>query len=262
VSETLIRYQRDLIDALFRKDPEPHLSALGGRIDRWRVYRRMARRRLSDVLGNSFPRLSALLGDRWEGIVERFFDEAPPRSPYIRDVSGELATFFERIWPTTTESASFPPWMIELARHEWALLDVSYIGEEEGALRADVGELRMDRPAVLAPAHRILRAGWSVHRLGLDGDASVVVEGTFALCLYRDSLTHQVRALELSPVAAGLLEGVDAGGPLVEVVKRVAAQNDAVIDEGFVAAFSDLIADLVERGLWLGSLAEVPASEV
>jgi len=270
---TLECYERNLVDALFRKDPEPHLKELGGRIDRWRVYRRMARRRLTDVIVDSFLRVGGILGDRFDDLVERFFDETPPRSPYLRDVAGEFAAFVERTWPTLQDTEKFPAWIVDLARYEWALLDVSFIGEEEGALRADVGELRMDRPAVLAPAHRILRSQWSVHRFDHEVGVSSVVEGPFALCLYRDPITHEVRALELSPVAADLLEEVDRAEiaaregksdarPLVEAIKYAAAAHDAVIDEAFVGALSDLIADLVERGLWLGSLAEMSQSEV
>ncbi|GAC1352759.1 MAG: hypothetical protein NVS3B20_21060 [Polyangiales bacterium] len=291
----LFRYQHNIMGLLFARDPEPFLVDLGGNTDRFRVYRRMARRRLRDTIHNSFPRLVAILSDRFDPILERFFEQAPPKSPYIRDVPGEFAHFLGRSDVLQTESArlppspllpSLPPWVAELARYEWALLDTAYIAEEEGAQAVRVGELSMDFPAVLTPAHRLLRLHWSVHRLTADIDRSAVVEAgrgahqareDFALCLYRDPDSHEVRALELTPLAASLLEEVarsealarevarnqsdstaPRGTPLVSVVRKVAEMHHATIDEAFVTALSDLIADLVERGVWLGSLRDCP----
>lgn len=258
-------YQREVVSLLFKRDPEPHLRALGGDTERWRVYRRMARRRLQDCILDGFPRAFALLGEeRAHALIERFFDEAPPRSPYLREVPQELAAFVERAFSTLgplVEGA--PPWLLELVRHEAAILDVGFTSQEVGArataeeaLGEEVSALSMERPAVLAPAHRLLRARFAVHRLDDDGDVAAVVEGPFALCLYRDETTHRVRSLELTPVAAALLEEVvRRDRPLVEVLRAVAEREGVPIDGAFVAGVSDLIADLMERGLWLGSLA-------
>ena len=257
----LSAYQREVVGLLFRRDPEPHLRALGGDTSRWRVYRRMARRRLEDCILDGFPRIFALVGQqRAHGLVERFFDETPPRSPYLREVPQEFAAFFERAFSSLGSLVDgAPPWMVELVRHEAALLDVGFTSEEVGARANEdkIVPLSMELPAVLSPAHRLLRARWSVHRLGEDGDVSVVVEAPFALCLYRDPTTHRVRSLELTPVAAALLEEVERRDrPLVEVLRAVAEREGVSIDGPFVAAVSELIGDLMERGLWLGSLAE------
>ncbi|MBI2389656.1 MAG: hypothetical protein HYV09_08670 [Deltaproteobacteria bacterium] len=147
------------------------------------------------------------------------------------------------------------------------MLEVSYAHEEQGAAEVrTASELSFERPAVLTPAHRILRARWSVHRLPDDDPraASVparwpasVVEGPFALCLYRDAASHEVRVLELSPIAAAILEEVAPGHrAVVEAVRAAAEREGFAIDAPFIEAFSELVADLVERGVWLGSRAD------
>jgi hypothetical protein len=264
-SSELVAYQRAVVELLFRRDPEPYLQVLGGDTERWRVYRRMARRRLEDCILDGFPRTTQLLGEgRMHAVVERFFDEAPPRSPYLRDVPQELAAFFERnIRSFDARAGDAPPWLLELVRHEATLLDVGFTSQEvsgrataEEEAGEEVAALSMERPAVLSPAHRILRARFAVHRLGDDGDASAVVEGPFALCLYRDPTTHRVRALELTDVAASLLEEIGlCDRPLVEVLRAVAEKEGVPVDAVFVTGVTDLIADLMERGLWLGSLS-------
>lgn len=253
---SLADYQRDVLHLLFRKDFEKSLAALAGDDRdrrRWRVYRRMARHRISDAIEASFPRLAQVVA--LAPVIERWLDEAPPRSPYLRDVAGELSRWLRpEVLPDDA-----PEWTAELARHEWAMLEVSYAHEEQGAADVrGVGELSFERPAVLTPAHRILRAHWSVHRLPDDDPrAASVVPGPFALCLYRDASSHEVRVLELSPIAAAILEEVASGDrAVVDAVRAAADRQGFAIDGPFIEAFSELVADLVERGVWLGSRAD------
>lgn len=251
--KALADYQRAMMQVLFAKDFAKPLEALTTdprAADRFRVYRRMARHRLSDVIENSFPRLRVALGEL-EPYLERWFDERPPQSPYIRDVAGEFAK-----WLSTANLENQPPWVNELAAFEWATLDVQHAAEEEGAEDVrEIGELDFERPAILTPAHRILRARYGVHRLpeALE-ELPQLEEGPFALCVYRDPASHEARVLELSPIAAAILEEVRTGDrTVVGAVRAAAAREGFAIDGPFVEAFSELVADLSERGVWLGA---------
>ncbi len=250
---TLADYQRDVIDLLFRKDFTKSLAALSSdpkAEQRFRVYRRMARHRLSDVIENSFPRLRVALSDM-EPILERWFDESPPRSPYVRDIAGEFAK-----WLSEAELSGAPPWVNELAAFEWATLDVQHAHEEEGAEDVrEIGELDFERPAILTPAHRILRTRYAVHRIPEDVTTMPVVEeGPFALCIYRDPASHEPRVLELSPIAAAIVEEVRTGdGTVVDAVRAASVRESFAIDGPFIEAFSELVADLAERGVWIGA---------
>jgi hypothetical protein len=137
-------------------------------------------------------------------------------------------------------------------RFEWAELDTGYSHEEVTA--SNVAPLVMDRPAVLAPAHRLLQLGYAVHRLGVDGDDRDVVAGPMSLCLYRDPRTHDVETLELTPIAFRILRGIEKeNGTLTELVRNAAGEHRVQMDVAFVEALSALLADLVERGVLLGS---------
>jgi hypothetical protein len=265
---SLADYEQSVAALLFAGDPEPHVRALSTDAlseKRWRVYRRMVRQRLCDCLDSTFPRTRALVGEEaWRAIVDRFFDAAPPTTRYLRAVPGELAAFLPHAIESTSIDA--PPWTIDLARHEWALLEVAVFADERGAEETEeVIELRMDRPVVLAPAHRLLRSKWSVHRVPAPEDASLdvssVVAGDFAVCLYRDPESHRVRALELTPVAAAILEEIEKGAgdgrerALVDALRAAADRCRVTIDEHFVQSFADVAEDWIRRGLWLGSRA-------
>ena len=249
-------YQRAVVDVLFRKDFEGSLALLSPPGDRsaqrWRVYRRMARSRLRDCVEASFPRLFRFVDAA--PLVERWLDERPPSTPYLREVAGQFAGWLS----ADALPSGAPRWALALARHEWTRLEVSYAHQEEGAADVvDAGELSFERPAVLTPAHRIERLPFAVHRVPeeVEDPAAVdVEEGAFTLCTYRDPLTLEVRVLELSPIAGAILEEVAPGvATVVEAVHAASAREGFAIDGPLVGALADLVADLHERGVWLGS---------
>lgn len=118
-------------------------------------------------------------------------------------------------------------------------------------------DFRMDLPAVVTAAHRLLWLQYRVHGSGAraDGEASMQRDPV-VLCVYRDPRSFEVHTLELSPIAGALLsELARVERPLVDVIRSVAHDHGAVLDGAFVEALSAVLADWVERGLILGSLA-------
>lgn len=250
---SLADFQRSVISLLFARDPEPHVRAVSADAlseKRWRVYRRMVRSRLRESIDDVFVRTRAAIGEeKWDALVDRFLHESPPKTPYLRAVPGEVAAFVVRAL-----DASAPAWTKDLAAYEWALREVAVLADERGAdeteADGEVTELRMDRPVVLSPAHRVLRLEWSVHR-------DPVERGRSLLCLYRDPETHRVRVLEITPVAAAILEELGRGDrPLVEALRVAAEREGVTIDANFVESFADVADDWIRRGLWLGSRRE------
>lgn len=249
-------YQRTLRAVCFDREPsDADVASLGAEPWRWLTYRRMVRARLYETIDHGFERLASLLGEaRFHAIVDRFFAERGPRSPYLRDVPGELCAFLEAWLPSAPERTDLPPFTLDLARFEWAELDTAYTADEARA--DDVVELDMNLPAVLTPARRLLRVEHTVHRLDPGGDPSAVVPEPTWLCLYRDPASHDVRTLELTPITGLLLEEIGRSErSLADVVRAVAEREGATIDVGWVEAFSGVLAEFLERGLLLGSRA-------
>jgi hypothetical protein len=246
-------YQARLRDLLLGPAPMPaDFEQLGGDARRWQAYRRMVRSRFYEVADHGFERLVGVVGpDRFHALVDQFLAEAPPRSPYLRDVPGELVDFLQSD-PRPIEGPAWPQYALDLMRFEWAELDAGYTYEEVAP--SQVIPLVMDRPAILSPTHRLLRLDHAVHRLGIDGVDSEVAPGPIALCLYRDPRTHEVETLELTPAAFSILTGIEREtDTLTEVVRNASAQLRVEVDVAFVEALSALLADLVERGVLLGS---------
>lgn len=247
--------QAAIRDAIFAAaGDEGVFAALGASPERWQVYRRMVRARFAETIEHGFERLVAIVGrDHIRAIIWRFLAEEPPRSQYLRDVPGEFLRFFERRASVLARAHGLPPYALDLARFEWAELETAYGFEELGA--ADVAPLEMSHVAILSPAHRLVDVDYPVHRLGTDGGDVTLAPEPFSLCLYRDPKTHEVAVLELTPVTARMLALMEQRTmSLTEVVQKAAAACGTVVDVVFVEALSAVLADLIERGVLLGSL--------
>jgi hypothetical protein len=250
-----LSYQAELRDALFASDPpEAVFAALGANPERWKVYRRMVRLRFAESIEHAFERLLAVVGaDCFRAIIWQFLAEAPPRSHYLRDVPGEFLRFFEENRNALMRTYVLPGYALDLARYEWAELETAYSFEETGA--AEVGPLDMHRVAVLSPALCLIDLAYPVHRMGTDGHDDAMQPAPFSLCLYRDAKTHDVAVLELTPVTGAMLNLMECRNmPLTEVVRNAAQRVGVTVDVAFVEALSTLLADLIERGVLLGSL--------
>jgi len=255
-----LRYQAALGEAIFACDaPDTAFAAFGANPARWQVYRRMVRSRLADNIEHGFERFAQIAGaERFRALIDRFLAADPPRSHYLRDVPAEFLRFFEANAGELTRAFALPPYARDLARFEWSELETAYSHEESSA--RDVGQLEMDRVAALTPALCLIELAYPVHRLGTEAgpplaEGAPLDPAPFSLCLYRDAKTHEVAVLELTPVTAAMLTLMQGGKlTLTEIVRNAAAALGVSVDVAFVDALSTLLADLVERGVVLGSL--------
>jgi hypothetical protein len=241
---TLPDYEARVRDLCFGPEPSPDaLAALGDEPWRWLRYRRMVRRRLSEVIEQALPRLCAALGSDTCGLLlDRFLADAGPRSPFIREVAGEFTTWLLRAAP---DLAGLPAHAPDLAQLEWATRAISYAEDTT----PPAAPLTLDRPVVLSSTHRALALAHAVHR-----DTPPERTDTF-LCVYRDSATHDVRTLELTRSAYRLLEASSDGTQtLTAAIAMTAAHEGLPVDAKYLEATSALLADLIERGIVRGSV--------
>ncbi|HMI86786.1 MAG TPA: putative DNA-binding domain-containing protein [Polyangiaceae bacterium] len=252
---SFLSYQAELRDALFASDAAVTPSAaLGPNPERWKVYRRMVRSRFAESIEHGFQRLHAAVGDdRFREIVERFLAESPPRTHYLREVPQEFLQFFERNQAALASAYALPAYALDLARYEWAELETAYSFGERSA--APIGPFDMNLVPVLSPAHRLIDVSYPVHRISTDGSDEAMRAAPFSLCLYRERASHDVAVLELTPVTASMLSLMQGrSSTLTEIVRNAAESVGVTVDIAFVEALSTLLADLIERGVLLGSL--------
>jgi hypothetical protein len=141
------------------------VSARGGlapaaRLD---IYAGMHRARLVDVLREDFPRLLAVVGDRgFEALAARYLVRHPSTHPSVRHVGRRFAAFLDA-------EAAVPPFVADLARLEWARVEVFDAPDAEPLRLADLQALDPSGwPALrlrLVPACAVVESRWPVHRV-------------------------------------------------------------------------------------------------
>ena len=217
------------------------------------VYRSLVRNGLAAVVVRMMPRtrahLNAAIEDRFDADLGAFLDEVAPRTHYLRDVPAEFFAWVASRW---RGDARVPEYLVDLAAHELAQFAVGAAVPSRAPERpADVA---LDRPLAFAESMRLVAYGWAVHELPADEDATgAPPRRDVQLLAYRDA-SHVVRWLELTPLAAAVLEHLAAGEALGSAVERACATFSAA-PAAVLGDIARLLADLGERGVLLGARA-------
>lgn len=222
-------------------------TALGESLERLAVYRELVRGNLREALSLSIPRSLARLGPLFDEYFDRFLSEQAPRTHYLRDVTPELLQFCKPLWAS---DARVPAYLSDLALHESLHIEVSALpslprGHESAPLS-------LERGVALTEALRLVDYRHAVHELPADeADRTVPAERAVALLVYR-SPEHEVRYLELTLVARGIVERLLLGDSLGKAVQGAAAHAGSALTEAVLAGAAQLLADLAERGVVRG----------
>lgn len=217
-------------------------------LERLLVYRRLVRGTLREAMELAMPRAIARLGDSFDEYFGRFLAERGPRTHYLRDVTTQfLAWAAEEL----ARDARAPAYIWDLARHESLQIEVA---SEHALPKGVVPEpLELDGGVEFVPASRVVRYDFAVHKLSADeSDRTEPERVATALFVYR-SPEHDVRYLELSPLAAAILERLHRDRQsLSAAVTGACAESGIPLGEAVLSGAAQLLADLAERGALLG----------
>lgn len=215
------------------------------------LYRRLVRHNVVNVASNMLERtkrrMEAIAPGVFDETIADFLAELGPRTPHLRDVPAELLAWAAPRW---REDARLPRWLVDFAELE--LVDFLIGVAPRPAPPPPLAEVAADRPLVFAEPKTLLRLGWAVHDLA---DDAAPEERLVALLVYRDA-AHRSRFLELTPLAAAILERLLAGRPLAAAVAEACAADGTPASGEVLGGAAQLLADLGERGVLLGALGE------
>ena len=226
--------QRAIGDAIRAEVP-----SFAGLPPRVAIYRRLVRNTLEGVVFKLLPRTREHMGVAFDDSFARFLEEEAPRTHYLRDVPFEFVRWATPRWKD--EGAA--PWLVDLARHEMASFAVSTVPHLP---EPKAEEVAIDRPLLFNSLVRIERYGHVVHEDPVPPPARDV-----ALLYYRDD-EHALRTLELSPLAAALLEKAP-NTTLQRAIAESCEETNIPMNDETLASIARLLADLGERGILLGA---------
>jgi hypothetical protein len=241
--------------ARHRISAEDERALREGELARLLVYRELVRGTLLEALQASIPRSLARLGTAFDVYFDRFLAERGPQTHYLRDVTTELLDFCEPLWRA---DPNVPDYLIDLARHEALHIEIA-AAPPRAPSSADAA-LELDAALTFVEASRLVRYAYAVHRLPeAELDTTAPEHAETRLFVYR-SPEHDVRYLELTPLAAEILERLMAGASLRAALLGATTSSGAPLDDALLSGSARLLADLSERGAIVGVAASPPGS--
>lgn len=234
--------------ARFDEDPEGFARAAGledadaERVAAQRrgiaVYRTLVRHNLADTLTRALPRTRDALGDGFDDALGDFLQCAPPRTRYLREVPGGFA---RRLADRRDEVA---PWLVDLARFEWAEFDAAHAGAEP----SPVEPMSLERGVRLHPSARVLSLGWRAHDPSADPARSARCE----LLVHRAE-DDDVIVEEITPATRSLLAALRDGDTLGDALRGALAEVPPGEQPAALAAAVACVEALETRGVLVGA---------
>jgi hypothetical protein len=149
---------------------------------RIRVYSDAYYLRLRDVLREDFPKVTALLGDRFDEVVAGYLETFPSEQPSVRHLGRALAEFLQ-------SREDVPKCLADLAELEWARVEVFDAPDAECATIDELATVSPDAwPALrfsTIPAIQTLRVQYPAHQLWSDSQSLEVPAAETSLRIWR-----------------------------------------------------------------------------
>jgi len=179
--------------------------------------------RLRDVLGEDFPRVAALLGDRFDEVVKGYLEAFPSRWPSVRRLGHALSEFLRRRTDT-------PKCLADLAELEWARIEVFDAPDAECATIEDFVSIPAEAwPALrfsAIPAIKILRAQYPVHHLWSGERSLEVTAGETSLRVWRANDCRVFHAL-MDKRESAAIQKMISGEPFAAICETFADLSEA-----------------------------------
>ncbi len=212
---------------------------------RLEVYRALPRSGIEGTVEDFLTRTRARMGaDDFAEWVARWFDEEGPRSRYLRDLPAEFASWAAPRW---LRDPAIPNYLADLARHE--LIEYEVAAAPPGSSDDSSDSFALDRGLTFDASARLLRYDHAVHELsGDEDDREPAPARPTSLLIYRDRENH-VRYVELTTVAAAVVDKLMAGAVVQSALVGGAQAAGEALDDALLGRMSLVLADLAERQL-------------
>jgi hypothetical protein len=190
-------------------------------------------------------------GDLFDGFLASYAS----RSHFLRDVTTGFIEYVHAQLESAGHPASpiFPTYVLELAELEATRIVVAAAREQRSENKL---ELDLELGLAFSEASRVLSFEHAVHKLPDNEDDRSIPQARPTHILSYRSEENAVRYLELSLVAATVIDGLMNGRALGPAIKQACNKVDQPLTDEVLAGTAQLLADLAERGVITGVAAQ------
>jgi len=215
------------------------------------LYRQLVRHNVVNVVGvmleRTRERLEAHVPGAFDRAVDGFLAEQGPRTAHLRDVPSEFLAWASPRW---RHEATVPAWLADYAELE--LVDFTIGVAPRPLPPPPLADVTAERALVFGEPRVIVHLAWAAHEVPADDVHAVPDKRAVHLLVYRDS-EHCTRLLDLTPLAAAILERLFDGRPLASAMVEACAATAHPLDDSVLSGAARLLADLGDRGVLLGA---------
>jgi hypothetical protein len=214
--------------------------------DRLDIYARMYFWRLHDALAEDFEKTAAALGEeRFADAVRGYLGEHPSGHPSVRHLGGHFARFLAANPPPGA-----PPWLADLARLEWARVEVFDAPDAAPLRLEDLKEidaaawpgLRLRPTAAL----EVVESAWPLHAIWQDGADPPPAQAQTSVRVWRED--GNVYHCAMDPLDRGALARLRSGATFGDICEALGhLEPDAAAAEA-----GSILARWLDDGLIVG----------
>lgn len=233
------------------------------------VYRKLVHNSICSAIRAFLPYTLDFRGKQdFHDDLQLWLEGPGPRSKYLRDLPVEFVQFISIHWTKLDELGAF---LIDFARYELleCELEAAASAPLDAATPDESRPLELSDELVIDPLASIHSFRYPVHEIVSMPEAARPPipwpQRATTLLVYRDE-EHELRYLQLSPMAESLWRSWQESLTLEQSIRRAALAQGAQTAEGriedeFLARVSALIAEFAERGVVKGprKIATTPA---
>jgi hypothetical protein len=170
---------------------------------------------------------------------------------YMRDIAPEFLAFVGTRWH---DEFHLPEYLRELALHELLTIDVAAGLDDE--TKSPIESVDLETCLQFQQAAKLVHYRYAVHRLPDDeDDRSEPERGDFWILGYRDA-EDEVRFLELTPLAAAVVDKLMQGQCLRDAATSGCVSVGVALDDAALATIAVLLDDLEQRGVFIGAFSK------
>ena len=185
------------------RNPDTNPCPADVKPERMQVYRELFFNNVESFLSSNFPVLSSLLSkEKWQQLVQDFFEHHPCTTPYFAEIPEEFLLYLQNERPKTETDY---PFMLELAHYEWVEMALSISTENLPQNKHTPTPLQLSHKISLSPLAWPLAYQFPVHKISVDYLPFQAPEEASYLVVYRD-LEDEVNFIELATMSFQLLQ--------------------------------------------------------
>lgn len=204
-------------------------------------YRRLVFTIIVDSLQQAYPIAYDLLGDEiWRETVSHFFATHNCTENEVWKMPHDFLLY---AYDQKLDEKLNIPYLIELLELEWTEIEI--FGMPDVSISQHTIQDIWKETLHINPYLKILNFNYPVHKL--KKEENLKHKGAYFVLCYRDLDMLKVQFLEITALGAVILNALNDGMNLTQIVKQISEESALIIDQKYRSSIESFIENMIQR---------------